>query len=120
MFIFDHAKDIWYLVISLCAITVTTFISLILYHVMQAAREVEQAASGIKRQVDHIEEVITSFRTKVMSYVSYAAIAGQVAKKVTEYLKSDDHWPHKNKKTAKKGKTTDESDDKDGFSSHAF
>ena len=104
MFIFDHAKDIWYLVISLCAITFTAFAAIFMYYLVRAAKEVEQAASGIKRQVDSIEEIISGFRNKFLTYFSYAAIAGQVAKKIADIFKADGFDFKKGEKGSKKGK----------------
>jgi len=89
MFILAHAKDIWYIVLSLCALTITGFAAAFLYYLVLAAKDVRGAAEGVKRQVDALEDIINSFRTKVSAFVSYAALAGQVAKKVTDFLRKE-------------------------------
>lgn len=113
MFLLAHAKDIWYIVLSLCAVTFTCFVAALLYYLVLAAKDIRDAAEGIKRQVDSVEEIINGFRTKVMKYVSYAAVAGEIAKKVTDFLKQE--MPDKGEKNvfrrAKRRVKHDESTD---------
>ncbi|MEI6378114.1 MAG: hypothetical protein WCO55_00500 [Candidatus Falkowbacteria bacterium] len=115
MFIFDHAKDIWYLVISLCAITFSCFAVIFLYYLVRAAKKVDQAASVVKRQVESLEEMVDGFRSKIMSYVSYAAVAAHMAKKMADFLKADGFHFGGEKKASKGGKKRSRRDPADDF-----
>lgn len=112
MFFLDHAKDIWYIVISLCAISLTVFLCFVLFYLAAAARDIRKSATTVKRRVEELDEAITGFRSKLLSYISLAAIPTLIVRKIMDFVKGEDvEEVFKTKKTKKENKKGNEGEE---------
>lgn len=58
MFLLDHSKSLLFLALALCALCLTLFLSIFLYHLILAARDLRMATELARTQLTELKDLI--------------------------------------------------------------
>jgi|GEM_PF-5210836 len=95
MFFLTFSKEILFLSLAVCAITLTVFMVWFMYYLIQAVREVKQASSLLLDQVRVVEKWIKQIRRNLSVGFAVAGVVKEAAGSAKEFF---DHWRSKLKK----------------------
>ncbi len=84
MFLINYSQDILYLVLAVCALWLTFFLTWLIYHLVAAARQLHKAAQIIKTQIDEIAAVIKKIKLAVALPTSIFGLVIEGLKKIAE------------------------------------
>ena len=84
MFFINYSKDILYLVLAVCALWLTFFLTWLIYYLVTAARQLHQAAQIIKKQIEDVAGVIKKIKLAVELPTSIFGLVIEGLKKIAE------------------------------------
>jgi hypothetical protein len=84
MFLVNYSKDILYLVLAVCVLWLTFFLTWLIYHLVAAARQLHQAAQLIKKQVEEVAGVVKKIKLAIELPTSIFNLIVEGLKKIAE------------------------------------
>jgi hypothetical protein len=103
------SQTIFYIVIAICALWLTIFVSIALYYVVNSIRQVNLVVRQAKAKLDAVEDVFHSIKEKITSSSTYLNLLMSGIGKVTDLMGSnnegdedEDDEPKKKSKRSKK------------------
>ncbi len=94
----ETTKDILYIVISFVVLLLTIFICWAIYYVAMILREFKKIVMDMRKKIELVEAVLTTFKEKIEHTSSYMKLLVESAGNIVEFLKDRKEEKSKKKK----------------------
>ena len=88
MFILTYSREIWYIVLSIGFLALISFLCSLLYQLILAAKDIREAAEGVKNQIDEVNKIIEGIK-KINVFKTYGFLAGSILKKAKQWISQE-------------------------------
>ena len=89
---FSTSADILNLILGLCIIVLTFFLSWAIYYLISSVQRIHKIIKRVEAGVTQTEEIIATVRNKLKNGSAYLMVLAEVARQALEFVKKNDKF----------------------------